>query len=520
MGEARPRGAGDHAVTAAQSAHTDTAAFTSRLGSAPAFPATPFYQSDPHRDAEEDLNRDLQLHKAHVVMLAEQGIIPAETARAILTELLDLERLGADAMPLDPGLGLYLSTEKYLVDRLGPDVAGRMHTARSRNDLEPANGRLYARDRIDRIVEALIELKGALLRRAAEHAETVMPGYTHHSQHAQPITFAHYLLASHDAFSRDIVRFEQAYAVANLSPMGGCALAGTGFPIDRARVAALLGFDGIVENSLDATGHVDFLLQTTAAIAIALSNLGRMSEGIYLWNTAEFGMLELAGEYCSVSSIMPQKKNPVALEMIRGESILVASQLNGMMGVLKAVPPGGGREWNYVDRVFPGCTNTAVGAVKTMAGIISTLAVKPDVMARRAAEGFSTVTELADEIVRYAGLSFRQAHHIVGLVTVDAVRSGKTAIEITGAMIDAAAKDVVGRPLCLNEAIVRKALDPLENVRVRSTVGGPAPDEVRRMIAARHGVLARDQERLEERRHRLARAADRLRDAVATIMDT
>jgi argininosuccinate lyase len=346
-----------------------------------------------------------------------------------------------------------------------------------------------------------------------------MPGYTHHSQHAQPITFAHYLLASHDAFSRDIRRFEQAYAVVNLSPMGGAALAGTGFPIDRARVADLLGFDGIVENSLDATGHVDFLLQTTAAIAIALSNLGRMSEGIYLWNTAEFGMVELADEYCSISSIMPQKKNPVALEMIRGESVLVASQLNGMMGILKALPPGGGREWTYVTRAFPGCANSAVGAIKTMAGIVSTLAVKRDVMARRAAEGFSTVTELADQIVRHAGLSFRQAHHIVGLTTLEAVKAGKKANEITGAMIDAAAKEVIGRPLGLNEQIVRNALDPIENVRIRSIVGGPAPDEVRRMIEVRNGVVARDQERLEERRRQLAQAAEGLRDGVAAIMN-
>jgi argininosuccinate lyase len=505
-------------MTPARSVRSGTEKFTSRLGSAPAFTTTPFYQGDPRRDADDALGRDLQLHKAHVVMLVEQRIISIETARAILVELLDLERRGIDAISFDPNLGLYLSTEKYLLDRLGADVAGRMHTGRSRNDLEPANSRLYVRDRINRIVQALIDLKRALLLTAAEHVETVMPGYTHHSQHAQPITFAHYLLASHDAFSRDVRRFEQAYAVVNLSPMGGAALAGTGFPVDRTRVAGLLGFDGVVENSLDATGHVDFLLQSTAAIAIALSNLGRMSEGIYLWNTAEFGMVELADEYCSISSIMPQKKNPVALEMIRGESILVASQLNGMMGILKALPPGGGREWTYVTRVFPGCANSALGAMKTMAGIISTLVVKPDIMARRAAEGFSTVTELADEIVRHAGLSFRQAHHIVGLTTLEAVKAGKTAGEITGAMLDVAANEVIGKPLRLDEQVVRKALDPLENVRIRNGVGGPAPDEVRRMIEVRKAVLAQDQDHLEQRRGRLARAAQGLRDAVAATM--
>jgi argininosuccinate lyase len=300
--------------------------------------------------------------------------------------------------------------------------------------------------------------------------------------------------------------------------MGGAALAGTGFPVKRARVASLLGFDGIVENSLDATGHVDFLLQATAAIAIALSNLGRMSEGIYLWNTAEFGMVELAAEYCSISSIMPQKKNPVALEMIRGESILVASQLNGMMGILKALPPGGGREWGYVARAFPGCANSALGAIRTMTGIISTLVVKPDIMVRRAAEGFSTVTELADQIVRYAGLSFRQAHHIVGLTTLHAVKAGKTADEITGAMLDAAATEVIGRPLGLDEQLIQKALDPLENVRIRSLPGGPAPDEVRRMIEVRNAMLAQDHEHLEQRQRRLAQAAEGLRDAVAATM--
>jgi argininosuccinate lyase len=497
---------------------TGTEKFTSRLGSTPAFTTTPFSQGDPRQDREDALNRDLQLHKAHVVMLAEQSIISVETAKAILPELLELERLGIEAISFDSSLGLYLSTEKYLVDRLSADVAGRMHTARSRNDLEPANSRLYVRDKINQIVQALVELKSALLLRAVEHVETVMPGYTHHSQHAQPITFAHYLLASHDAFSRDIRRFEQAYAVVNLSPMGGCALAGTGFPISRERVAGLLGFDGLVENSLDATGHVDFLLQSTAAIAIALSNLGRMSEGIYLWNTAEFGMLELADEYCSISSIMPQKKNPVALEMIRGEGILVASQLNGMMGILKALPPGGGREWGYVHRAFPSCANTALGAIKTMAGIVSTLVVKPDVMARRAAEGFSTVTELADQIVRHADLSFRQAHHIVGLTTLEAAKAGKKADEITCAMLDAAAKEVIGRPLGLDEQVVRKALDPFENVRVRSVVGGPAPDEVRRMIEDRNAVLAQDTDRLEHRRRQLAQAAEGLQDVVAAIM--
>lgn len=495
-----------------------TEKFTSRLGKATAFPATPFYEGDERRELEDALNRDLQLHKAHVVMLAEQGIVSEEDAGAILVELLYLEREGISKLTLDPSLGLYLSTEKYLVDKLGSAVAGKMHTGRSRNDLSPANDRIYIRARINQIVQTLIELKESLLRKAEEHVDTVMPGYTHHSQQAQPITFAHYLLAGHDAFSRDVRRLEQAYDVVNLSPLGGAALAGTGFPINRERVAQLLGFDGLVENSLDATGQFDYILQTTAAIAIALSNLGRLVEGIYLWNTAEFGMVELADEYCSISSLMPQKKNPVALEMIRGEAILVANRLTGMMGILKAIPPGGGREWNYVERLFPRCANTAVGAMGTMAGIISTLTVNREVMARRALEGFATVTELADEIVRRKDLDFRQAHHIVGLTTRMAIKAGKKANEITSGMVDVAAREVIGEPLGLDEETVKKALDPAENVRVRDITGGPAPVEVRRMIEARKDVLAQDMDRLEQRNRHLGQAAEGLQRAVEAIV--
>lgn len=494
--------------------------FTSRLGKAVAFPGTPFYESDEERELEDTLNHDLQLHKAHVVMLAEQDIVSEEVARAILEELLNLERQGIGKLPIDSSLGLYLSTEKHLVDKLGPDVAGKMHTGRSRNDLSPANDRMYIRGRINQIMKTELELKESILCKAEEHVETVMPGYTHNSQQAQPITFAHYLLAGHDAFSRDVQRLEQAYAVVNLSPMGGAALAGTGFPINRERVAQLLGFNGLVENSLDATGQFDYILQTTAAIAIGLSNLGRMAEGIYLWNTAEFGMVELADEYCSISSIMPQKKNPVALEMIRGEAILVANRLNGMMGILKAISPGGGREWCYVERLFPRCANTAVGALKTFAGIIATLTVNREVMAHRALEGFGTVTELADEIVRSKGLSFRQAHHIVGLTTRTAMKAGKKANEITSDMVDVAAREVIGEPLGLNTETVKKALDPIENVRIRDVIGGPAPTEVRRMIKARKEDLLQDRKRLEQRKRKLVESRERLQSAVEAIIST
>ncbi|MFH1153206.1 MAG: argininosuccinate lyase [Pseudomonadota bacterium] len=487
-----------------------TESFTSSLGKSKAFPATPLYEGDKNKDLAAALNRHLQLHKAHLVMLTEQGIISRDDARIILQELFDMETKGLDSLEIDPSLGLYLSTEKHLVDKLGTDVAGKMHTARSRNDLDPANYKMYVRDCIEKIIQAIIDLQSALIEKSQEHADTVMPGYTHHSQQAQPITYGHFLMATHDALNRDITRLEQAYSVANLCPLGGCALAGTGFPIDRDRVAELLGFEGLVENTLDATGHYDFILQVTSAIAITLSNLGRMTEGLYLWNTAEFGMLEMDAAYCSVSSIMPQKKNPVAMEMVRGESVLVYNRLNAMLCILKALPLGGGREWQYVHKSLPECVNTAVNAMKTLAGMISTMKVKKDVMVLRAAQGFGTVTELADEMVRSCGLPFRHAHHIVGTICLNALSEGKTSDEITLAMVNDAAEMVIGRSLNLDEQTLKKALDPVLNVAVRDTIGGPAPKEVLRMIKDRKRQLNKNKEQLEERKKRLKDASDKL----------
>ena len=220
---------------------------------------------------------------------------------------------------------------------------------------------------------------------------------------------------------------------------------------------------------------------------------------------------------CSISSIMPQKRNPVAFEMIRGEAILVASRLNGMLDILKAIPIGGGREWSYVPRLFPPCANTALGVLSTMMGIVSTLKVNKDVMARRALEGFSTVTELADRIVRTTGLSFRQAHHIVGLLTLTATRAGKKANEITSKMVDIAAQEVIGRPLRLDDATIKLALDPVENVRIRSIIGGPSPEEVLRAINVGKGLVGYDRQRLAQRQGQLEEGTAKLAAAVKEI---
>lgn len=446
---------------------------------------------------------DLMLFKAHAVMLSETGIIQKTHASAILRELIRIEEAGFEALPLKSELNdLYLNINASLMGRLGEDVGGWLHIAISRNDFDLSEIRLYCRELINSSIRSLLDLMDALLKLANEHVETVMPGYTHHSQAAQPITLAHFLLAHYDAFARDIERMEQAYAVVNRSAMGGCALATTGFPIDRERVAGLIGCEGIVENSLDATGGRDFLLQAGANAAIAMTTLGRLIESLLLWNTVDFGMVELADQYCSISSIMPQKKNPVGLEIIRAEVAKTHNAVNAAFELMRASPTANGREPGYIDSLTVEAIEKLVFLAPVMADIIATLKILPGAMLNKAREGFSTMTELADEIVRQSQLSFHESYVLVSRLVAKAVGQGLKASAITSEMIDEAAAEIQMKPLRIPPAAVQKALDPVENVRVRSVIGGPAPAEVKRMLQTRSqlqdGLNHRLQKRLDD----------------------
>jgi argininosuccinate lyase len=272
----------------------------------------------PHIAADmANFHHHLAANRAHVVMLVECGIVRRADGAALLRALDDLEARGVESVAIRPELNdLFTCTEVQIVKKLGDEVGGRLHTGRSRNDLFLALERMVDREAINRVAEELLALRDTLLRRAREHADTVFPGYTHHSQQAQPITFGHFLLSHHDALARDLERMESAYKRINCCPLGGAALAGTGFQINRERLAEFLGFDGPVENTADGCGARDFQLELAAALAILGSNLGRLAESLILYTSSEFGYIELADEFASISSIMPQKKNPVSLEIV------------------------------------------------------------------------------------------------------------------------------------------------------------------------------------------------------------
>lgn len=493
--------------------------YSERLSRSAADAIQEFYVA-PRMEADRNaFPLHIRLHKAHMTMLAQEGIVPRRAASAILRELLSVEAMGVKALPFRTDLAdVYLTLQMALMERLGPDVGGWIHLAFSRNDYQMAQARLTAREQVNGNCEALLDLMGSLLDVSADHLETIMPGYTHHSQQAQPITFGHFLLASYDAFARDLQRMANAYRTTNLSPMGCAAISTTSFPVNRQTMAKFLGFGGLIENSLDATGSRDFILEVGASNAIALSNIGRLTESLLLWNTAEFGMIELADEYCDISSIMPQKKNPVTLEILRAEAVEVQNALGMAFGILKGIPPTNGRESGYAEEAILRASPKLAVLAPVLGDLIATLTVHKERMLERSREGFSTMTELADAIVKEVELSFHQAYLLVGELVARVLAEGGTAATISVELLDEVAEERLGRRLNLSTETLQAALDPVAAVESRTVIGGPAPSEARRMVDERRGQQERLREELSTRRQELTRADRAMGDAMDALL--
>ena len=425
----------------------------------------------------------LENHFAHVIMLAEQKIITRQDAAAILKALLKLKEMGPDKIPFRPGLtDLYSNVEEWLIDELGIQVGGRGHTGRSRNDMNSTIERMYARRTILDLCEAITLLLKTLLVMAQEHKETVIPAYTHHSQQAQPITLGHFYTSCFQMFSRDMERLLESYARVNLSTMGGAAVATTSFPVNRERVAELLGFDGFLENSMDATAALDFAYEPACAMAIFANNMGRMTESLLLWNLNEVGISRLALPYCSYSTIMPQKRNPVALETLRYSGEWTYGTLSSMFNTMKAYPPGNGREPGLVVGQFFEIMQRITDSAFLLEGIIRNLEVDVPRALEVVRSGFSTVTDLADEMVRSMGLSFAAAKKIVGRLVVIAHDEGIACTQIDTTLVARAAKEVLDIDLNMPQELITNALDPVQNVTRRHIIGGPSPERVQETI--------------------------------------
>jgi argininosuccinate lyase len=423
---------------------------------------------------------DIQGSLAHAAMLAAQGIIGRDDQAAIergMAEILEEIRAGTFEWSLDLE-DVHLNIEKRLTDKVG-DAGKRLHTARSRNDQVATDVRLWLRAAVDEITELISALQRSILDLAEQHADTVMPGFTH-LQVAQPVTFGHHLMAYFEMLKRDAGRLVDCRKRINRLPLGSAALAGSGYPVDREMVARALGFDGVCENSLDAVSDRDFAIEFTAAAALVMTHLSRFSEELILWSSPRFGFVDIADRYCTGSSIMPQKKNPDVPELVRGKTGRVNGHLVALLTLMKAQPLAYNKDNQEDKEPLFDTVDTLVDTLTIYADMLRGIKVDKAAMRRAVMEGFATATDLADYLVK-KGLPFRDAHEAVA-------RAVRHAESKNCDLADLSLQELRQFSSLADEDIYA-VLTPEGSLASRKHVGGTAPERVRQAIAKARGEL-------------------------------
>ncbi len=418
--------------------------------------------------------QDLAGSRAHAAMLSAAGLISSEDEAAIQA---GLDQIGREIV--DGGFpyreefeDIHMNVEARLAEIVG-EPAGRLHTARSRNDQVALDLRLWVRDACDRSVDGLRALQRALLAQAEANADALMPGFTH-LQPAQPVTLGHHLMAYVEMFGRDAGRFADARARMNESPLGAAALAGTAFPIDRDFTAHALGFERPMANSMDAVSARDFALEALSAATIAAVHLSRLAEELVLWTTPQFGFVALSDAFTTGSSIMPQKRNPDAAELVRAKAGRILGALTSLTVTMKGLPLAYCKDMQEDKEPVFEAFDALELSVKAMAGMVADMTPDRARLAAAAGGGFSTATDLADWLVRRLGLPFRRAHHVAGAAVKRAEGLGVTLAELPIEELKALAPDIT--------ADVYEVLTPEASARSRSSFGGTAPDQVLRQV--------------------------------------
>jgi argininosuccinate lyase len=457
----------------------------------------------------------MAINYAHVVMLAEQGIVTRADAAAIRRSLDAIDLEAVRAIEYD---GTYEDLFFYL-DRLisgGCDdrAWGRLHTARSRNDIDMTMYRMQQRQWILGVIGGTLKLRGVLIPLAVRYRDAVFAAHTH-TQPAQPSTIAHYLQAVVEQLERDTVRLQASYRTTNQNPLGACAITGTGFPIDRARTADLLGFDGTTGNTYGSIATVDYLLESVSATSVLLVGLGRVVQDLLLWCTMEFGYLRLADGFVQGSSIMPQKRNPVALEHARALASKAAGQAAGLMIAAHNTPFGDIVDTEddlqpLVAQMFKDATR----AVSLVAFAMEDAEFNVDTLAARAGEHWITITELADTLVRDHDLAFTAAHAIAGRLIAGASSAPGAPL---AAVLRDVSKAVCGKEIAYTDAQLAEILSPKHFIEIRKTHGGPSPSEITRALNVSKEALTADEKWLADTRARLTAAEENLRAAAAAL---
>jgi argininosuccinate lyase len=452
--------------------------------------------------------------KAHTVMLVDQSLISGEDATRILAALRRVDDMGVAGFPWGKG-DLWSLKERFVVNEIGADAGGRLHTGRSRVDVTSTAERLYLRQKLLSLFDGASDCADALTELAQRHVRTVMPCYTY-GQQAQPTTFGHYSISYVFALLRRLDGIQRCYTVTNQSPAGAALQVGTSHAIDRQAVQRLLGFDSVIWNTRDAALSVDHLNDTAIACGLLVGDLVKLFEDLTVWHSAEFGMIALDTTWYGMSSLMPQKRNPYPFMLLRGKAARILTRCAHAFNTLES-PTLGPPLPSYRFAEIDGIVDETVGFLAIATGVLKSLQVAVAVMAESAAKRWAQAADLADLIVQRRGISFRTAHRLVALLVHDSVEKGISPLEISGEQLDSVAGSVLGRRLELTDEDLKDALDPQRAVERRVVYGGTAEADVTRQITYCRDELERQREWAGQRRSGIVEAGNALRMAMTRV---
>lgn len=461
-------------------------------------------------EKERSFKNMMDVNKAHLIMLVSEGIVSEETSTIIMDALDEILIEGKNQLEINSQLeDLYFNIEEKLINKIGVEIGGQLHTGRSRNDLYATLTRMNSRESLLRISELVLQAREVLLNMAKDSSHIVISGYTH-MQPAEPITLGHYFSAILHSLERDFSRLCDALLRANSSPLGAGAMASTTFPINRSTTARLLGFSEVMGNSLDGIASRDYVLEALSAMNIVMNHVNRFSHDLYIWSTDEFGIVEVGDSVAASSSIMPQKKNPITLEHIKAKSSHVLGALVSATGCMSNISYGHCRDLAESTTYYWEAIKEVEATLELLIDTIQTLRFNETTMLENAVLNFSTVTELANIIVREEKFSFREAHQIVGYLVSDMLEKDISIAELDSLLIEEAAYNVIGKRFTISKEKIESALNPLLNVGSKIVMGGPAPSEVKKQLEKLRIKLDKDRSFLNQQKNAIKRSKTEL----------
>lgn len=460
------------------------------------------------KDDVKLLRHVVEINKAHTIMLMEQKIIDRKDAVEILKALKHGE------FKVKPWLeDIHVCVEEEVIKK-AKEAGENLHIAKSRNDQVATAIRMELREELIGLMKTIIGFQTKLLAKAEKHISTVIRGYTH-LRPAQPTTFAHYLMYQFDVFQRHFERLAECYGRVNVCPMGAAALATTSFPINREMVAELLGFDKVLENSMDAVSSRDFVMEALAILSMLAIDVSRLVEDLIIWSTPEFNLIEIPDEFCSTSSIMPQKKNPDVLEVIRARMSYVIGNFTTCALILKSLPSGYNLDFQEVTpKLWESCAKITE-ALKILSKLIAEC--KPVQDLKNPNLSFSTFTELVRVLFQKYHVPFRTAHKIVGALVRKLIQGGLNPEDLTPEMLGEVAKEVAGINLKVDEDDIKSSIDVLNFVKMHNVLGGPSPTEMRRIIHSRRDMLSSSRMQIAKMEEKITNANKKLNNLVERL---